>query len=268
MTQGELETKSAKSAVSGAPAVARAIAVLRLLSKSDEPLGVNAIAKSLDLIPSTCLHILRALVAETLVAFNPVTKLYTMDAGILPLAQRHLRLDDFSQRVLPHLDEISAKFSVTAVGVRAIGLRHIVVVNMSRNQGLLNLHVEVGSHFPTLISATGRCYAAFGPHQPQDLRGDFEELEWDNPPTFDDWLEEVDAVRTDGFSVDASQYIRGVSIIAAPVFGRDGIMSHGLAAFGLGAQLEDGKAEELGRMMKEAGIALSRNGQGQSENPL
>ena len=42
------------------PAVVRAVAMLRLLSNSPIPLGVNQIARELDIIPSTCLHILRA----------------------------------------------------------------------------------------------------------------------------------------------------------------------------------------------------------------
>src|SRR5262245_61591275 len=64
------------------PAVTRALAILRLLGRSEEPLGVNAIARALELIPSTALHILRVLVAEELVAFDPVTKRYRLDAGL------------------------------------------------------------------------------------------------------------------------------------------------------------------------------------------
>src|SRR3990172_10262009 len=51
------------------PAVTRAVAILRLLGRSEESLGVHAIARALGLVPSTCLHILRVFVAEALVAF-------------------------------------------------------------------------------------------------------------------------------------------------------------------------------------------------------
>ena len=36
------------------PAVTRAVAILRLLGRSEEALGVHAIARALTLIPSTC----------------------------------------------------------------------------------------------------------------------------------------------------------------------------------------------------------------------
>ena len=44
-------------------AVSRAVAILRALGRSAEPMGVKALADQLELVPSTCLHILRVLVA-------------------------------------------------------------------------------------------------------------------------------------------------------------------------------------------------------------
>src|SRR3977135_3637161 len=58
------------------PAVTRAVAILRLLSRSRTPQSLKAIADSLDLVPSTALHIARALVAEDLLRVDPQTKDY------------------------------------------------------------------------------------------------------------------------------------------------------------------------------------------------
>src|ERR1700749_3054920 len=80
---------------SKAPAISRAAAVLRMLGRSEAPLGVQAIARELGLVPSTCLYVLRALVAEELVAFEADTKRYSLDAGVLSLAQHWLRRDRF-----------------------------------------------------------------------------------------------------------------------------------------------------------------------------
>ena len=78
---------------SKAPAISRAAAILRLLGKSDAPLGLQTIARTLDLVPSTCLYVLRALVAEELVAFDADTKRYSLEAGVLTLARHWLRLN-------------------------------------------------------------------------------------------------------------------------------------------------------------------------------
>src|SRR5215813_11130243 len=80
---------------SKAPAISRAAAVLRLLGKSEAPVSLQAIARELGLVPSTCLYVLRALVAEELVAFDADTKRYALEAGVLTLARHWLRNDRF-----------------------------------------------------------------------------------------------------------------------------------------------------------------------------
>ena len=77
---------------SKAPAISRAAAILRLLGKSDTPLGLQTIARTLGLVPSTCLYVLRALVAEEFVAFDKDTKRYSLEAGVLTLARGWRRL--------------------------------------------------------------------------------------------------------------------------------------------------------------------------------
>src|SRR3974377_1420641 len=69
------------------PAVSRALAILRLLGRSEKPMGVNQIGRELSLIPSPCLHILRVLMAGELVGFDPHTKLYSLDVGVLTIAR-------------------------------------------------------------------------------------------------------------------------------------------------------------------------------------
>ena len=86
---------------SKAPAISRAAAVLRLLGKSDTPMGLQAIARALGLVPSTCLYVLRALVAEEFVAFDPDTKRYSLEAGVLTLARHWLRRNQFTDLAQP-----------------------------------------------------------------------------------------------------------------------------------------------------------------------
>src|SRR5512139_3284806 len=105
-----------------APAIARAAAILRLLGKSETPLGVNAIARELGLVPSTCLYVLRALAQEELVAFDPDTKRYSLDAGVLTLARGWLKRDRFADLVQPMLDRLAREHGVTTLGVRISGL--------------------------------------------------------------------------------------------------------------------------------------------------
>jgi len=218
------------------PALSRGIAILHLLGRSHEPLGVHAIARSLDLVPSTCLHILRVLAEERLVAVNPVTKKYSVAVGLVALARTALLRHTLPATVQSHLDELTETYGATAIAVEASGLEHMVVVALARADSPLRVHVDIGSRFPALISATGRCIAAFGSHPWAEMQARFSKLRWDVPPTLAAWRQEVQATRLAGYAIDDGQYIRGVGIIAAPISMPNGSIS-ALVVVGVGEQM-------------------------------
>ncbi|AMO70563.1 IclR family transcriptional regulator [Sphingorhabdus sp. M41] len=242
---------------SKAPAIARATAILRLLGKSKEPLSLQAIASGLGLVPSTCLYVLRALVAEELVAFDPSTKRYSLDAGILTLARQFLHRDQFHQLAQEPLDALAAEYDVTTLGVQIVGLDHIVALAVSEGEGNFRLSTRVGSRFPALISATGRCIAAFGNHSPAQLERRFAKLRWDNPPTFDVWMEQVEQTRETGFAVDEGHYMAGVVVIAAPVFSAAPVPSHALVAIGIESAIRGDGLVRLGQALKREAANIS-----------
>jgi DNA-binding IclR family transcriptional regulator len=248
--------KAVKS--SKAPAISRAAAVLRLLGKSDVPLGVQSIARELGLVPSTCLHVLRALVAEEFVAFDPDTKRYTLEAGVLTLARHWLRRNPFNDLAEPVLDRIGEAFDVTMIGVQIVGLEHIIVVAASQSGPNFQLSTQIGSRFPALISATGRCIAAFGGHSESDLEARFRTLRWDEPPTFDQWKEQVSQTGVQGFAVDAGNYISGVTVVAAPVWRARGKLGHALVAIGIGNALRRNRLPALQDALLSAAQTLSK----------
>jgi DNA-binding IclR family transcriptional regulator len=246
---------------SKAPAISRAAAILRLLGKSETPLGLQPIARALGLVPSTCLYVLRALTAEGLVAFDPDTKRYSLDAGVLTLARQWLRRDQFADLAQPVLDRLAQKFGVTMLGVQIVGLERIVTVAVAQ-AGAFQVSVQVGSRFPALISATGRCIAAFGNYPEGQLEARFNTLRWDDPPSFAEWREQVEQTREQGFGLDEGHYIAGMTVVAAPVWKAphgtgNGRPSHALVAIGLGSALRRSGLPELSQALLASAQALS-----------
>jgi DNA-binding IclR family transcriptional regulator len=245
--------------VRAVPAVTRALAILRLLGRSRAPLGVKAIARELGLVPSTALHILRALVAEELVRVDAGTKQYSLGVGMLSLARAVLENSGFASLVQLELDRLSRSYGVTAIGVEVLGLEHMVVLALSRARAPIRIHVDVGSRFPALISATGRCVAAFGQHPPAELKKRFRLLRWQSAPSWETWCREVEAVRRQGYSIDRGNYIGGVTVVAVPVLGARRTMTHSIASVGLTDQLDRATAISLARdMQKSAATVESR----------
>ena len=255
MTSGSDLAEAVKS--SKAPAISRAAAVMRLLGKSETPLALQAISRELGLVPSTCLYVLRALVAEELVSFDPDTKRYALDAGILTLARQSLRRNQFAELAQPVLDRVAHAFDVTMLGVQIAGLDHIIVVAVSQGSSSFRLSTQVGSRFPALISATGRCIAAFGHYSEAELERRFQGLRWDTPPSFEQWKAEVDEAREQGFGVDDGNYISGVTVVAAPVWKRPGKPSHALVATGIGSAVKRTGLSELAEALVAGARTLS-----------
>ncbi|MFO1080620.1 MAG: IclR family transcriptional regulator [Reyranellaceae bacterium] len=252
-----MNPRSSSPRVRPVPAVTRAVAILRLLSRSRAPLGVKAIADQLGLVPSTALHILRALVVEQLLRVDPDTKHYSLGVGMLPLARAVLEQADFPRLVQPLLEVLTQRYGVTAIGVAVPDLDHMVVVTLARAQAPVRLHVDVGSRFPALISATGRCVAAFTDRPWNEIETRFRALRWHNAPSLETWRREVEAVRRQGYSIDRGNYIAGVTIVAVPVLDARGIITHTLVAVGLGSQLGRSPAVALARDMQAAARELS-----------
>jgi DNA-binding IclR family transcriptional regulator len=239
------------------PAISRAAAILRLLGKNGQPVGVHPLARALDIVPSTCLHILRALVAEELVAFDPTTKRYTLDAGVLTLARHWLRRNRFTDIAQPVLNKIADAYDVTVMGMRIVGLDHMIVVALSQASSSLQLSAEIGARFPAMVGATGRCIAAFSEVAPAEIERRFRKLRWDNPPSLERWREDVQEARERGYAVDIDNYVAGVTVISAPVIGLGGQLDHALVALAIGSTIQKDGVDTVARALLEGAKRLS-----------
>ncbi len=239
------------------PAVTRAIAILRLLGKSSGPMTLKAISQELDMVTSTCLHILRVLVDEGLIKVDPATKRYGLGVGMLALARSVIDSSPFPTLVQPVLDRLASTWNVTAIGVEVTGIEHMVVLALSRSRTPFRLHVDVGSRFPALISATGRLVAAYSELSEAEVERRFKALRWDQPPDIEAWRKEVQAVRRKGYSMDRGNYISGITVIAVPVFDAQGRMSHSLVAAGVADQIDGSKSQALAKDLQAEAQTLS-----------
>lgn len=244
--------KAKEQRVRPVPAVSRSIAILRLLGEARQGLGVKAIADQLALVPSTCLHILRVLVHEDLVQVDPATKRYTLAAGMISLARSVIEGGSFASRAQPGLDRLAERHGVTAMGVEVTRHRSIVVVALSRSNQPFRLHTDVGSQFSNLASATGRLIAAQGHHTAAQLKKLYAAIAWDAAPSFATWKSEVELAQRLGWALDRDCFVRGLTVVALPVFDASGQLSHTLAAVGLSSLLDAPAVQRLvGDMRQE-----------------
>lgn len=233
------------------PAATRTIAILRLLAKSHQPMSLRDIAVTLDLVPSTCLNILRVLVDESLVIFDPATKRYKLGMGILSLARsilsRDVLLDFFRQEI----DAISTRFGTTAVATRLEYSRAITMAVTVPARGF-SINIEVGSRYPAYLGTTGRCLAAHGGN-PDAIYERLVKGRWDSLPDKRSWLEEVEMCRTLGYTVDRGNLNAGITVVAAPVLSVDGVITHTIGTLGITATIDAEAIASMGEALLEIG---------------
>ena len=219
-------------------------------------MGVKAIALSLGMVTSTCLHILRVLVDEGLVKVD-ATKRYSLGVEMLSLARSAIDSNSFPAAVQAVLDRISTQWSVTAIGVEIGGLDHMVVLALSHSKIPFRLHVDVGSRFPALISATGRLVAAYSGQPWREIERRFRALRWQDAPDIKVWRKELEAVRKKGYAIDRGNYISGVTVLAVPVFNARKEITHTLVAAGLADRLDSATCAAIAKDMRAEANRIS-----------
>lgn len=238
-------------------ALVAGLRIVRHLSRARTPLGVNQIARETELNPSTCFNLLKTLVHERLVTFDMVTKTYALGLGFVEIAKGSLEKASFARLARPHLDALAVEFRVTMTLWQRTGHQRMVLVERADNDAAIRVHMNIGQRLPMLIGAFGRCMAAHSGLSEAELRTQFAELRWQDPPSFETYFDEVGAARVSGYAIDMDRYVRGVTTIAAPVFGDDGAPIMAISAIGFSGQFTPVSLGALAAGVRNRAEALS-----------
>lgn len=221
-------------------ALSTGLKVLHYLVRAENPVGVSQVARDLNLSPSTCFNLLRTLVHERLIDFNPAKKSYTIGFGLLELTKGMTERDQMVKFLRPRIERIASSHRVTGTLWRRLDNERVVLIDRADTASAVRVHMTVGQRLPMFIGALGRCFAAFSGMPREELRIQFDKLRWDSPPDFEAYWEDVLKTRERGFALDQDNFVRGITAIAAPVMGKDqstAIMA--ISAIGFSGQFND-----------------------------
>lgn len=210
--------------------IAAAIAVLRHLSQIDGGQGVNAIARELGLNQSSCFNILKTLAAEKFVSFDPVSKLYSLGFGPIMLARRALDPANAFDHVRYQIDSAARAHDLT-IGLWRLtsNPERMLLIGHSESDAPTRIQLSNGLRIPRMAGAMGRIVAAVRQMSRAQIAEEFAPLIWDDAPTLDNFLADVDHARVHMWAIDRDNYARGVTSLAVPVFDGTGALRYCLS---------------------------------------
>jgi DNA-binding IclR family transcriptional regulator len=209
--------------------VASAMSLLRLLSKIDQPLGVNAIARELSLPPSSCFKILKSLLLEDFVEFDVRTKNYSLGSGAISVARRALDPRRAFTTVRPLLEELAHEYTI-AVGLwRLVNNSRMILIGFVEGRSQMRIHMSVGQRIPRLVGALGRSVAAQLDLAESELKAEFDTLRWQNPLPFSKYVAQVQQAKDLGYGLDEGNFAPGVTTVATAIADVFGAISYGIS---------------------------------------
>lgn len=197
------------------PSVSNAIAVIRFLGQAKEPMGVNPIAKALYLSPSTCFNLLKTLTQEGLLDFDAETKKYTPGIGLMELAGIGRRGDNLISAAVPSMNRLAENYDVVSGFWKVNSDNRLLLVALSDKGAGTRIHMSLGQRQPLFAGAVGRSVVALNAYSSAELRAGFDTVRWQSPLSYDDYCTSLNDVKMQGWAIDESQLLRGVTTIAA-----------------------------------------------------
>ncbi|WP_068088988.1 IclR family transcriptional regulator [Novosphingobium rosa] len=239
--------------------IGQAIAILRFLAANRRPLGVNAIAREVGIAPSSCFKFLKQLCDEDFVLFDAATKCYSLGGGAIMLARRALDPANTFVLIQPMLAQFGAAHGVAVGFWRKIDEKRIVLAGFIEAEHLMRIHMSVGQRLPLYVGAVGRAFAADLGLTAEEIRAELGKVRWEMPPSFEQYREQVERCKADGYAVDQNNFAPGVTTVAVAFTDAERGLGYGISAIRFSGQLSDDETLRIGR-----GLAALKEQLGQS----
>lgn len=195
----------------------KAIDVLEHLSDAGASRGITEIAHALRVPKSSAHRLLKTLVRRGF-AEQDASGRYRVGPALIALGLSARDRDPVVALARPVLESEAEALGETVFLTAPRG-RQIVVLDKAEGRGFLRVAPTIGQRVPVAATAVGRLAMAFDPErfpfEPHPLRA-FTAATRTAPDAI---AGEIASARRDGFAVNRGEWIEGLSVVAAPIFG-------------------------------------------------
>ena len=243
----------------GAPSVKKAFAILSAISASKDGLGVSELAKNLKMAKSTVHGMTSALEELGAVMREPVTKKYKLGFTLLEIGRSAYSQIDLQTSSRPVTEALMQK-SRTSVFLGILNWGQVTILDIVESRQDLSITAPVGSTIPLLAGAVGKVFLASMSNEEA-----VKTIHSKGLPRFtensivdqDQYFNELEKVRENGYAVDDEEYIMGVRAVASPLTGL-GQLRSAIWAVGFKASIDETGLNELALETHRAAKTISQ----------
>jgi IclR family KDG regulon transcriptional repressor len=240
-------------------ALRRGLAILDAFSAGQDELGVNEIARMVDMHKSTVSRLCSTLEQAGYLSRDDVTDKYRLGARIRQLtgaSSRDIELRTAARDVLHQLAETSGE-TVTMVVRDGLDVTTIEVVE---GPSLVRMQARVGARTQVHASAGAKAVLAWLPEEELMRIIDAWPRARLTPNTVtdrDELVRHLTSLRERGYSIDNEEMEIGLRCVGAPVRDQSGEVISAVAISAPRFRLQDGDFDRFGLMVRQAADAIS-----------
>jgi len=195
----------------------KAIDVLEHLSDAGAPRGITEIAHALSVPKSSAHRLLKTLVRRGF-AEQDATGRYRVGPALIALGLAARDRDPVVVLARPVLESEAEALGETVFLTAPRG-RQIIVLDKAEGRGFLRAAPTVGQRVPVAATAVGRLAMAFDPERFPFAEHPLTAFTSATRVAPDAVAEEIARARRDGYAMNRGEWIDGLSVVAAPIFG-------------------------------------------------
>jgi DNA-binding IclR family transcriptional regulator len=222
-TVSPMELQSSERDRSLVQSLVRAFGILSLFKgDNSDALGLSDISRKSGLSKGTAHRLMTTLIEIGLLEQDHESRRYRPGIETLALAQAWLSRFEPRRAALPHMERLASETGESVfLGVLASDGSEVIYIEKVESRRTLKTDIQIGSRLPAHCTSIGKAILAFMP--PERVLEIFSTSEMvrltQNTLTrVSQLIEQLQAVRAQGFAVNVEESTPGVCAVASPIY--------------------------------------------------
>ncbi|MCG8484809.1 MAG: IclR family transcriptional regulator [Clostridia bacterium] len=203
--------------------IVKAFDILELLDKRNE-LGITEISEALGLDKSTVHRLISTLKEKGYVVQNASNNKYSNSFKLFEMGNNVVERLGFRRQAQPYLEHL-ARVTNETVNLAIMYDSNIIYIDKIESSATIKVDLNVGKKLPAYCTGLGKAMLAFMSQEKMEkIMADVEFIQYTNKTVADypELLEQLKAIKQQGYSIDDEEYVEGLKCVSAPIFSYSG----------------------------------------------